>query len=274
MTTSTRMVWLRSDGTSLPLGDDADLALLDLLESERRRCPSRYRSGPTSRQSASPACRRSRSASPLIPSSLPRPSTMVWVVAPPVEYEMVVLSVGVPETLDGQIRAHVEKNVAGAGEVGAEYADRRALGERAQHPWGPDIDAEIGAAGNHRLDRFARAGGAEIFERDPVFPEDAGLLAEDRRLPAPDFELTDCDLEGVLRGTRPTPRWRSATASEKRQERALTPHGLPPSTLVPSDRALLACLAPYFLRGGIWMNSASCSLVNGASMNLSFTASR
>src|SRR5262249_32031268 len=29
----------------------------------------------------------------------------------------------------------------------------------------------------------------------------------------------------------------------------------------------------HLLRGGIWMSSASCSLLNGASMNLSFTAS-
>src|SRR5262249_59443220 len=32
-------------------------------------------------------------------------------------------------------------------------------------------------------------------------------------------------------------------------------------------------LAPYFARGGIWMSSASCSLLSGASMNLSLTAS-
>src|SRR5581483_10116560 len=32
--------------------------------------------------------------------------------------------------------------------------------------------------------------------------------------------------------------------------------------------------ANYFCRGGIWMSSASCSLVSGLSRNLSFTASR
>ena len=102
----------------------------------------------------------------LMPSSLPSPSTMVWVVAPPVEYEMVVFSVVSLSALDRRIRAHVEKDVAGAGEVGADDADRRALGEGAQHPLGADIDAEIGAAGDHRLHRLARAGGAENLERD------------------------------------------------------------------------------------------------------------
>ena len=31
---------------------------------------------------------------------------------------------------------------------------------------------------------------------------------------------------------------------------------------------------PHFFRGGIWMNSASCSVVSGFSRNFSFTASR
>src|SRR5262245_17377810 len=132
------------------------------------------------------------------------------------------------EALDRRIRAHIEVDVAGAGEIRADHADRRALGEGAQHALRADIDAEIGAAGDHRLHGLARPRGAEVLERDAVFLEDAGLLPEDRRLPAPDFELADRNLELVLRECRRR-RGRHRAREQKRPELAV--HGVSPSNI-------------------------------------------
>ncbi len=127
---------------------------------------------------------------------------MVWVVAPLVENEIVVFSVASFETLDRRIGADVEKDIAGAGEIRAQRADRRALGERAQHTLGTDIDTEVGASRDHRLHGLTRAGGTEVLQLDAVLLEDTGLLAEDRHLSAPYLQLPYGDLEPVLGARR------------------------------------------------------------------------
>src|SRR5262249_23059419 len=59
--------------------------------------------------------------------------------------------------------------------------------------------AEIGAAGNDGLHGLARALGADILEHEIVPLEDAGVLAERRRLVLPIVDLADGDLELILR---------------------------------------------------------------------------
>ena len=142
------------------------------------------------------------------------------------------------ERLDRRIRAHIEEDVAGAGEIGADDADRRTLGEGAQHALGADIDAEIGAAGDHRLHGLAGARGAEDLERDPMLLEDAGLLAEDRRLAAPDLELADRDLERVLRLRR------SSRESERRNKRASQHRSVHRFHRMSSDAGTAPCRSP------------------------------
>jgi hypothetical protein len=69
-------------------------------------------------------------------------------------------------------------------------------------PATPTPRAEIGAARDHGLKGFARALGADRFDDKIVLFEDAGILAECRRLVFPVVDLADRDLQGVLRVCR------------------------------------------------------------------------
>src|SRR6185437_2352217 len=77
-------------------------------------------------------------------------------------------------------------------------AHRRALRHGAQHPRDADAAAEIGAAGDDRLDGLAGAGGAEVIEHDVVLLEEARILTERRRLVLPVVDLANCHLQLVL----------------------------------------------------------------------------
>src|SRR5262245_27077221 len=152
LTTSTRMVWLRSDGTSLPL------AMTRILPSSISLSPN--------------------GGDPQPMSICPDMTAVSVAGMPPVEVGTALdaellaeaehdgvgggatggigdggLLRRILEALDRRIRAHIEVDVAGAGEIRADHADRRALGEGAQHALRADIDAEIGAAGAHSLHR-------------------------------------------------------------------------------------------------------------------------
>ena len=103
------------------------------------------------------------------------------------------------EGLDRRIRLHVPVEIAGAGEGRQQHAHRRALGEGAHHARDADARAEIGRARHHRLNGLARALRAERLDLEIVLLEDAGVLAERRRLVLPVVDLPDRDLQRVLR---------------------------------------------------------------------------
>src|SRR5262249_57679979 len=178
---------------------------------------------------------------------------------------------GIREALDGRVRPHIPIEVPCPGEIHPDHADGRALGIGAQNRGGADPDREIGGAGNDRLQGLAPAGGAEDVEDDAMLFEDAGALAEPRRIDRPQPKLPDCNLERLLR-RRARDGKRDRSREHKRQQPAPIAHGSSqPFVGRAPGRGLWAC--SYFVRGGIWMSSASCSLLSGASMNLSLTAS-
>ena len=104
--------------------------------------------------------------------------------------------------LERGIGLDVPVEIAGAGEGRQQDAHRRALGEHPHDARDPDPDADIGAAGDDRLHGLAGTRGAEIVEGQPVFLEDAGVLAERRHLVFPIVDLPDRDLELVVRPGR------------------------------------------------------------------------
>ena len=106
------------------------------------------------------------------------------------------------QAFDLGIGLHVPVQVAGAGERRRQDAHRRALGEGAHDAGGADAGADIGRAGDHRLDGFAGALRADILQHQAVLLEDAGVLAERRRLVFPVVDLADRELERVLGGRR------------------------------------------------------------------------
>ena len=109
---------------------------------------------------------------------------------------------GVLQAFDLRIRLHVPEQIAGAGEGRRQNAHRRALGEGAHDAGGTDAGADIGRARDHRLDGFAGALRAGILQHQPMFLEDAGVLAERRRLVFPVVDLADHQLERVFGGCR------------------------------------------------------------------------
>ena len=102
------------------------------------------------------------------------------------------------QAFDLGIGLHVPVKVAGAGEGRRQNAHRRALGECAHHAGGADAGADIGRAGDHRLDGLAGALRADVLQHQTVLLEDAGVLAERRRLVFPVVDLADRDLERVF----------------------------------------------------------------------------
>ena len=106
-----------------------------------------------------------------------------------VEYAMVLLGGRVLERLDRRVRLHIPVEIARAGERRQQDAHRRAALERAHRARDADAPAEIGRARDHRLDGLARALRAERFDLQIVLLEDAGVLAERRRLVLPVVDL-------------------------------------------------------------------------------------
>ena len=149
-----------------------------------------------------------------------------------------VLRGRVLERLDRRIRLHIPVEIAGAGEGRQQDAHRRALREGAHHAGDADAGAEIGAAGNDRLDGLARALRAERLDLQIVLLEDAGVLAERRRLVLPVVDLADRDFQRVLRRRRAAP---SASATQRAAD-ARNASSFPPLCcflLRPSTLALL-----------------------------------
>jgi len=78
-------------------------------------------------------------------------------------------------------------------------ADRRALGVGAHDAERAGGDADVDAAGDHRLHRLAAAAGEQQLEIEVVLAENAGALAQRGRSPVPYFALPDRNLE-LVRG--------------------------------------------------------------------------
>src|SRR5262245_24629124 len=78
-------------------------------------------------------------------------------------------------------------------------AHRRALGIGAHHAERAGGDADVDAAGDHRLHRLAAAAGEQKLEVEVVLAENPGALAQGRRRAVPYLTLTDRDLE-LVRG--------------------------------------------------------------------------
>src|SRR5262245_6984871 len=74
----------------------------------------------------------------------------------------------------------------------------RAFDESAHRAGGADPYPDIGAAGDHRLQRLTGALRAEIFQNDAEPLKDSSLHAKRRHLVSPGIDLADCDLDCVL----------------------------------------------------------------------------
>jgi hypothetical protein len=103
------------------------------------------------------------------------------------------------EAFDRRIGRDVQIGIVGSGHGRPDDADRRALGVGAHDSQRPEPDAEVGAAGDHRLQSLARALGIEDVEHDAMLSEDAGILRELRDRLIPDSLGPDRELERILR---------------------------------------------------------------------------
>ena len=100
---------------------------------------------------------------------------------------------------DRGVRAHVPIEIMGAGRRIADRSHRRSLGERAHGAVGANAGADIDAARDHRLHGLAAPLREEEVEDEAMLLEDAGLLAERRRLVLPVVRRPDRELELILR---------------------------------------------------------------------------
>jgi len=87
-------------------------------------------------------------------------------------------AVGLLEAFDRGIGRNVKIGVVRAGHGRADDADRRTLGISPHDTQRAEPNAEVGAAGDHRLQRLARTLRIENVERDPVLLKDTGVLRE------------------------------------------------------------------------------------------------
>src|SRR6201981_1386255 len=78
-------------------------------------------------------------------------------------------------------------------------AHRRALGVGAHDAERAGGNADVDAAGDHRLHRLAAAAGEQQLQREVTLAENAGALAQRGRRPVPYFALPDRKLERVRR---------------------------------------------------------------------------
>jgi len=125
------------------------------------------------------------------------------------------------ERADRRIGFDVPGDVAHPGEAAAEDPHRRALAERPHHADGADADPDVGGTGDHRLQRLPGALGAEVLQHEAVLLEDAGLLAEDRRLLRPRLHLSDRDFQRVVGARHVSTQQRAAERREDRHRGAV-----------------------------------------------------
>jgi hypothetical protein len=83
---------------------------------------------------------------------------------------------------------------------GRDHPDRGALGEGAEGVEGADPGADVGAAGDHRLLRLARARSVENFQLEPMLLEEAGILPELGERVLPGAGQAPGNLQPILRG--------------------------------------------------------------------------
>ena len=131
--------------------------------------------------------------------------TIVWVDAPAVEYAIVLPAVSCKVRI-GELRAHIPEQAGTAGGLGADDAQRRALGIGAEHAHCAGRGPQFDAAGDHRLLGLAAALGVQNIQHDAMLLEDAAALAEFRHRGIPQAALTDRDPQRVVgqRGHRPS----------------------------------------------------------------------
>ena len=110
--------------------------------------------------------------------------TMPSVDEPLVEKAIVLPSVSLSDLI-GELDGDVPVEVGRAGRLGADDAHRRTFGKRAEHAHDTGRDADVDAAGDHRLLRFAAALRPEDLERQPVLLEDAARAGRLRRCSCP-----------------------------------------------------------------------------------------
>ena len=139
---------------------------------------------------------------------------------------MVCFSVASLRLLIGEIRLHVPVDVPGSREHRGKYAHRRTLGIGAHDAGNAYARADIRTAGDDRLHGLAGTRGAEAFQHQIVLLEDAGVLAQRRRLVLPIVDLADCELELVLRLRRRNGRRERGNEGDRTGE--LAPHRVLP----------------------------------------------
>ncbi len=177
------------------LGDHADLAGVDFLQPERRRGPADIDLvGHHLRQRRRRIAGRHRLCRQL---ELVDEGAHDALRRRALGREGDGVAVGVGERFDRR-RCLGVPVVGSPGRLGTDDAHRRALGIGRHRALRADGEAEIGGAGDHRLQRLARARGVDDLERDTVLLEDAGLLAEIGHRGVPVAALADRDLEEII----------------------------------------------------------------------------
>jgi hypothetical protein len=112
------------------------------------------------------------------------------------------LAGGIPERLDRRGGKHIEVHVGEAGLLRADDAHRRALRIGAEHAHHAGCNADIDAAGNHRLLGFSATLGVEDVEIQTVLLEDPRSRSDLGNRGVPPAALSDCKLQLVLRTCR------------------------------------------------------------------------
>ena len=108
------------------------------------------------------------------------------------------LAGGVLQRFDRRIGGHIPEDVVRAGHLAGEGANRRALGEGRHDAAGARADADVNAAGNHRLRRLARAGGIKHLQLEAVLGEYAGPLTNVRDGRVPGAALRHGELQQIF----------------------------------------------------------------------------
>ena len=126
------------------------------------------------------------------------------------------LALGILERLYRRARGNIPKQIGGAGGLGADDAHRCALRVCGEHAHDSGRDADVDAARDHRLLRFAAALRIQDLEAQSVLFENPSALTDlgDGRIPV--AALTGGDLECFLclrhgrRGAERQQRYRAA----------------------------------------------------------------
>jgi hypothetical protein len=108
------------------------------------------------------------------------------------------LAVGIRDRLDRRVSPYVPIEIAGAGDLCADDAHRRAFRVGAQHAHDADTDADLDGAGDHRLLGLPCPLRIEELERQTMLLEDSAALADFGYAGVPKAALADCELQRLL----------------------------------------------------------------------------